>query len=162
MAKKIKLTELNRRYWVNLFRELVKSGRLDLNDDKCFFLISGFLTYHADYLIGTDFEKSVYNNDIRRMTVLNLLCSTPEIWHNGSREMMLTTANRTGYFMFDAFNQNNLLITDNYEQWELAVWDLFDTTVEFFGGDKENFELENDLYSILEKMGIETNIENDY
>lgn len=158
---KIKLTELNRRYWVNLFRELVKSKRLDLNDDKCLFLISGFLTYHADYLIGTDFEKAVYNNDIRRMTVLNLLCSTPEIWHNGSREMMLTNANRTGYFMFDAFNQNNLLITDNYEQWELAVWDLFDTAIEFFG-DKENFELENDLYSILEKMGIETNIENDY
>ena len=129
---KIKLTELNRRYWVNLFRELVKSKRLDLNDDKCFFLIGGFLTYHADYLIGTDFEKAVYNNDIRRMTVLNLL-----------------------------FNQNNLLITDNYEQWELAVWDLFDTAIEFFG-DKENFELENDLYSILEKMGIETNIENDY
>ena len=94
------------------------------------------------------------------LTVLNLLCSQPEIWHNGNREMMLTGANRTGYYMFDAFNQNNLLITDNYEQWELAVWDLFDTAVEFFG-DKESFELENDLYSILEKMGIETNIEND-
>lgn len=150
---KLHVSNISRNHWCNIIESLVKSGKLTLENGKCFDCICDFLYTHADYEIGSSFEGCLNELDLNPKDVLYLVCTEPEIWHNGNREMHITLANSDGYFLFDRYHKENLFITDDYEQWSRKVWDLVDTTIRFFGS-KDSWLLEESLYFMLKDLDL--------
>ena len=149
---KLHVSNISRNHWCNIIESLVKSGKLTLNG-KCYDCICDFLYQYADYEIGSSFEGSLNELDLNPKDVLYLVCTEPEIWHNGNREMHITLNNSDGYFTYDAYHKKNLFITDDYEQWSQKVWDLVDTTIRFFGS-KDSWLLEESLYFMLKDLDL--------
>ena len=150
---KLHVSNISRNHWCNIIESLVESGKLTLDNGKCYDLVSDFLYTHADYEIGTNFEDSLNDLDLHPKDVLYLVCTEPEIWHNGNREMHITLNNGDGYFTHDAYHKKNLFITDDYEQWSRKVWGLVDTTIRFFGC-KDTWAIEEALYYMLKDLGL--------
>lgn len=150
---KLHVSNISRNHWCNIIESLVKSGKLTLENGKCYNLVCDFLCKHADYMIGSSFEGCLNELGLNPKDVLYLVCTEPEIWHNGTREMHITLKNSDGYFAYDAYHKENLFITDDYEQWSRKVWDLVDTTIRFFGC-KDSWAIEEALYFMLDDLGL--------
>lgn len=150
---KLHVSNITRNHWCNIIKSLVESGKLTLEKGKCYDLVSDFLYTHADYEIGTSFEGCLNELELNPKDVLYLVCTEPEIWRNGVREMHITLNNGDGYFAYDAYHKKNLFITDDYKQWSQKVWDLVDTTIRFFGC-KDSWAIEEALYYMLEDLDL--------
>lgn len=150
---KLRVSDISRIQWCDIIDSLVRSGKLTLENGKCYDLVCDFLYTHADYEIGTNFKDSLNELNLEPNDLLDLVCSDPEIWHDGVCETHITLDNSNGYFTYDAYHKENLFITDNYKQWSAEVWDLVDTTIRFFG-DKNSWLMEEALYFMLKDLGL--------
>lgn len=153
MAVKLHVSNISRNHWCNIIKSLVESGKLTLENGKCYDWIYDFLFQHADYEIGTNFRDSLNQMPLEPKDVLDLVCCSLEIWHNGNREMHITFDNSEGYFLYDGHHKENLFITDDYEQWVQKVWDLVYTVIRFFGN-KDSWLLEEGLYFMLQDLDL--------
>lgn len=156
---KLHVSNITRNHWANIIEALVKDGKLSLYNDKCYDYVDDFLSGFLDYEIGRGLYNSLNNLVNNPRDVMSLLCAEPEIWHNGHREIRPTFENcgKCSFFLFDAFHNENLFVTDNFEQFSQKVWDLVDTTIRF-AGDRQNWDLENALYDMLEALGLADNL----
>lgn len=150
---KLHVSNISRNHWCNIIKSFVESGKLTLDNGKCYDLVSDFLYTHADYEIGTNFRDSVNDLELNPKDLLDMVCSSPEIWQDGNRQMHISLVNSDGYFLFDNYHKENLFITDDYEQWSQKVWGLVDTTIRFFGC-KDTWAIEEALYYMLEDLGL--------
>lgn len=150
---KLHVSNISRNHWCNIIKSHVESGKLSLENGKCYDRICDFLLRHADYEMGTNFRDSLNQMPLEAKDVLELVCSSPEIWHNGNREMHITFANSEGYFLYDGYYKENLFITDDYEQWAQKVWDLVDTAIRLFRN-KDSWLLEESLYFMLKDLNL--------
>ena len=150
---KLHISNISRNHWCNIIKSLVKSGKLTLENGKCYDLVCDFVYKHADYVIGTNFRDSVNELNLEPKDLLDMVCCEPEIWHNGTRKMHISLTDESGYFLYDAYRKENLFITDDYEQWSRNVWDLVDATIRFFGR-KDSWAIEEALYFMLKDLDL--------
>lgn len=152
---RLHLSNISRTHWCNLIASLVKENKLTLKHKTCLSYITDFLSDHADYKIGLNFEGDV--DYLTPRAVLNLLTDSPAVWKNSELKNSVSIADHDDYYLFNIVHNNRLFLSDDFEQWSEKVWQLVDTTIRYFG-DKQNWNIEEDLYCMLKNLGLADNI----
>lgn len=152
---RLHLSNISRTHWCNLITSLVKDNKLTLKDKKCLSFVTDFLADHADYNIGLNFEADV--DYLNPRAVLNLVTDAPAVWQNGELKNSVSIADHDDYYLYNLVHNNRLFLSDDFEQWSEKVWQLVDTTIRYFG-DKQNWNIEEDLYYMLKNLGLADNI----